>query len=299
MRLEGVSGSTPIGFMAAMGLLRLLQESRGCIRFLDDGTHRVEVLTCMPNEDLVQLVARDAAAGASLPCLGLEYDKVEKTGTKRVRDLKPPPDVMRAFLCQALERYRSGVDPDFVYDVAAFATSEERDGKGNTKPTPLHFTAAGQQFLGTVTDLRAGVITDRIHASLFGSSARAEGKNLRWDPRDDRSHALMATDPRKSGTQVDPCLEWLAFRGLAAFTVMPVGAKKPAAVGFTWRNREERFTWPLWKTPCTWASACSLLRGGPQSWNRQQGVYAQGASIVLRSEQGFGNFSPADMMGIR
>lgn len=298
MRLEGMTGSSPLGFMAAMGLLRLLHPRAGAILFSDDGTHRVQVFGPIQHEDLAQLVVSDAALGVSLPSLGLEYDKEEKRGTKRVRDLKPPPPVMRQFLMLALESYCSGADVGFVYDVSAFATSEERDGKGNTKPTPLHFTAAGQQFLGAVDDVRRGVTDEQVRASLFEANGRVAGKNLRWDPRDDRSHALMAFDPRQSETQVDACLEWLAFRGLAAFTVMPTGDKRPGAVGFPLLRRGERFVWPLWGSPCTWSTACSLLRAGPPGWSALQGVYAKAASEVLRSEQGFGNFSPADITGI-
>ena len=49
---------------------------------------------------------------------------------------------------------------------AAYATEVARDGKGNTKPTALHFTAANQQFLGTVEETRGKLTREWVEESF-------------------------------------------------------------------------------------------------------------------------------------
>lgn len=174
--------------------------------------------------DLAEFVCRDAALAEGKKVWSLEYEKKEKRGMKVVADLKAPPDAFASFLSVCVEHWLKG-DGEAVDYAAAFGTSVAVDGNGNTKPTAFHFTAANQQFLGTVETIRASVTSEWAARSLFEGHAGRHGSNLRWDPSAERNWVLMANNPNDDGTSVDAPLEWLAFRGLPLFPSFPRGAR--------------------------------------------------------------------------
>lgn len=296
--LPGLDGGNPLGFLASCGILRITRSLGGRLSFATDGSNRARLALNGDASSLCEVVARDAAMSKDLPSLQLAYSKEGKAGSVRARDLKAPPLVFRDLLLAAKAVWARKQDGSMAQDVASFGTSEERDGKGNTKPTAFHFTAANQQFLQVVDESRSAMTLDLVTAALLEGNGRRCGSNLRWDPKDDRSHALMAADPSTSGTMVDSTLEWLAFRGLAAFPVLSVGRRTPATTGVSGRGDEMRFAWPLWAYEVDWATARSLVCLPLDGRLRARGVFAIAASEIRRTSQGFGNFGPAAISAI-
>lgn len=292
--LRGLNGASPLGFLGAVGLLLLLRRQSDAARlgFLSDGSFHpfVEGLEV----DLPALVAKDAEMVKGKQPWALEYEKEEKRGTKRVADLKAPPEVFARFLSECVARWCKGAPEGVVY-AAAFGTDFAVDGKGNTKPTAFHFTAANQQFLGTVETVRSSVTAEWAQRSLFAGNATCPGGNLRWDPASERNWALMANNPNDAGTQVDAPLEWLAFRGLALFPTFPRGSRI-VTTAVSGRGEEMKFTWPLWSLPASLATVRSLLPLGVSGDVRDRfarGVFAVCISSIRRTSQGYGNFGPA------
>lgn len=292
--LSGMTGTSPLGFMSALGLLRLLHGAgrHARLAFASDGAFHPFVET--DHDDLPALVAQDAALGAQEHGWRLQYDKAEKKGAKPVSDLKPPPEVFRSFLERAVASWCAG-DTEPARYAAAFGTSVARDGKGNTKPTAFHFTAAQQQFLAIVELIRSQVTAQWAAETLFTGGAARPGGNLRWDPGADRNWALMAGNPNTDGTKVDAPAEWLAFRALPLFPTVPAGSRvnTTAVEG---RGDEMTFTWPLWSPPASLATIRSLLTLSPIPSTRERaarGIFAVCRSRIRRSGQGFGNFGPA------
>jgi hypothetical protein len=280
--------------MAALGLLRVVSVAHRSARlaFLDDGTFRARLLDG-PSE-LARVVAEDAASAQGKADWFLEYEKAEKRGTKVVADLKAPPEVFEAFLKGAVRAWSGGSDEGAAY-AAAYGTSVAVDGKGNTKPTALHFTAANQQFLRAIEEIRAAVTEDWARSSLFEGHAQRAGSNVRWDPGAERKWALMAEDPVSKGTQVDAPLEWLAFRALPLLPTIPVGARV-ITTGVSGRGNAMRFEWPIWGVPASLRTVRSLLQCGLGFTKRDRalrGVIATACSEIRRTDQGFGNFGPS------
>ncbi|MGH8237856.1 MAG: hypothetical protein ACREXP_12640, partial [Steroidobacteraceae bacterium] len=60
--VNGLNGSNPLGFMASVGLLRLLEDRCGSARlgFTEDGAFRAWIV-CDSSLDIVDIVAADAA----------------------------------------------------------------------------------------------------------------------------------------------------------------------------------------------------------------------------------------------
>jgi len=328
--LKGINGSNPLGFMASVGLLRLLasQDNGARLGFMEDGTFHAWIECDFAPDDVPGIVAKDAEAAAGPQPWRLKYDKQEKKGINLVADLKAPPDQFSRFLISAIDEWVAG-RPERADYAAAYGTDVARDGKGNTKPTAFHFTAANQQFLGAIEEVRGKVATDWVQASFDDRNEKVRpGSNLRWDPDAERSRALMGTNPNDDGTVVDAPLEWLAFRGLPAFPCTPVG-NRIVTCGVSGRRQNDlRFHWPLWSCGATYATVRSLLvvnvgwiekeekirrmiethsgsAPGRRSLarlrrdlervisdRRERGVFAICTSGIRRT-QGFGNFGPA------
>lgn len=328
--LEGLKGSNPLGFMASVGLLRLLDREVGKaarLGFTDDGAFHAWI-EGDSGLDIADLVARDAAAGVGPQSWRLEYEKVEKRGIKVVGDLKPPPAVFSQFLDLAIDEWIAGRAERAEY-AAAYGTDVAVDGKQNTKPTAFHFTAANQQFLGTVEETRRIVTKDWIERSLHLAAQTVPGSNLRWDPDAERSRALMGVNPNDDGTVVNAPLEWLAFRSLPAFPCVPIGNRIVTCAVTGRRQDDLQFHWPLWSCGATYATVRSLLvltaawisreqdakrtiemrRKDPRQRRlvaqlqrdveraiesrRARSVFAVCTSEIRRTAQGFGNFGPA------
>lgn len=329
--LDGLNGSNPLGFLASVGLLHLL-DVRGrhaLLGFTEDGGFRAWIECNIVLDEIVRIVAEGAAAGAGPQPWRLEYEKQEKRGIKVVADLKAPPDDFRRFLNSAINEWLQG-RPERSDYAAAYGTDVAVDNNGNTKPTAFHFTAADQQFLGAVEGSRTAITKGWVEESLGDREGKTKpGSNLRWDPDAERSRALMGVDPGASEPTVNAPLEWLAFRGLPAFPCVPVG-RRVLTCGVTGHRQDElQFHWPLWSCGATYSAVRSLLRitagwiereeqirrmirmGGSRGARRRsldrlqldlqealherrrRGVFAICTSEIRRTAQGYGSFGPA------
>ncbi len=330
--LKGLNGSNPLGFMASVGLLRLLEgQDHARLGFTEDGAFHAWIECNSALDDIAGIVAGDAEAAAGSQPWRLEYEKQEKRGIKVVADLKARPEQFRSFLSSAIDEWLAGRPEQSNY-AAAYGTDVAVDGNGNAKPTALHFTAANQQFLGTVEEARSKITRDWVEESLDDRDGKTKpGSNLRWDPDAERSRALMGVNPNDDGTAVNAPLEWLAFRGLPALPCVPVGSRI-LTCGVTGRRQDElRFHWPLWSCGASYATVRSLLpltaswiekeeqirrkiethggRGQRQrsldrlqmdlenalEERRRRSVFAICTSEIRRIAQGFGSFGPAHM----
>lgn len=293
--LAGVDGSNPLGFLAALGLLRVVPDAK--LGFAADGSFRA-FLDGFDRSALAALVADDASSAAGGVWWRLTYMKAatKKQGSQEVADLKPPPDDFKRFLVTCIESWVTGSDEAVAY-AAAYGTDVAIDGKGNTKPTALHFTAAQQTFLGAVEDIRASVTREWLETSLFEGRGQKPGSNLRWDPGAERNWALMANNPSGDGTLVDAPLEWLAFRGLPLLPSFPRGTRI-ITTGVSGRGDDMTFTWPLWSVPASLQTVRSVLQldwNGVARERAARGVFAICSSAIRRTSQGFGNFGPASV----
>lgn len=293
--LVGVDGSNPLGFLAALGLLRVVPGAK--LGFAADGSFRA-FLDGFDKSALATLVVDDASSLAGSAPWRLTYTKAatKKQRPQEVADLKPPPDDFKKFLVTCIESWVTGTDEPVAY-AAAYGTDVAVDGKGNTKPTAFHFTAAQQTFLGAVEDIRASVTHKWVETSLFEGHGEKPGSNLRWDPGAERNWALMAKNPSGDGTLVDAPLEWLAFRGLPLLPTFPHGMRI-ITTGVSGRGDNMTFTWPLWSVPATLQTVRSVLQldwTGAARERSERGVFAICSSAIRRTNQGFGNFAPSSV----
>jgi hypothetical protein len=296
--LTGLDGANPLGFLAALGVLNVLSDGastdvtptlawayRGSWRPIvssgDDG---------MTVEALAKKVMADLATWKKEPAIDLEYDGV--------RDLKPRPDVYRAFL----ERLVAKAEPTRRRSVdlaGALATDIAVDRSGNTKPTALHFTAGQQEFLAMVKELMEGMREEDVLEAIAGPWRYARSLPvLKWDATVFREYALRAADPSKEEPTGIPGADWLAFRGLSFIRVAPRGRQIHTTGCFGgWKTGG--FRWPLWSSALAPETVRSVLaypelEQVPERARRARGIAVVFEARIRRSDQGgYGSFSPA------
>lgn len=307
--LEGLDGSNPLGFFAALGVLRVLDDAarregreRPRLAWCEEGRWRPHVFGMASIDEVIDTIVADGPSWVEEPILTFAYDSLGQRvepGTKgAIRDLKPRPEVMRAFLAELASAESRGRSADLL---AALATEITVDQKGNVKPTAFHFTAGQQTFLEMVAKLREGLVREHFVEALVGPWRRASRlPTLKWDASAPREYALRATNPAGKGEKPQgvPGADWLAFLALSFFPVA-VRGKRLATACVTGGWKRGTFSWPLWVCPAGLPAVRSLLaswgEGAEPGARTARGVAIAFRSRIRRSDQGgYGSFSPAE-----
>jgi hypothetical protein len=298
--LAGLEAHNPLGFLAALGLLRVLDDHARAARlpaprlaFVDRGAWIAALTTPLARDEIVEVILRDAAALADCVAVQFEYDDdgaLLPPGQPGTRDLKPSPAAARAVLEQAAAADRRSADL-----AAAWFTELVTDNNGRAKPTAFHFTAGQQTFLAMVDKLRCGIDAADVREALEGPwSNKSSLPSMAWDASVARLYALRATNPSGEKRGSVPGANWLAVLGLAFFPVMAAGARlATTAVRGTWMDGA--FTWPVWSPAAQLATVGSLLRLDAARWSHAQraayGIETVYRSRILRAD--YGSFAPA------
>jgi len=121
--LKGINGSNPLGFLASVGLLRVLNArvkrvQQGAsvedqiisprLGFTEDGAFHAWIECDPALDDIPGIVAKDAEDAAGPQSWRLEYEKQEKRGIKVVADLKAPPERFSKYLNSAIDEWLAG-----------------------------------------------------------------------------------------------------------------------------------------------------------------------------------------------
>lgn len=309
--LTGLDASNPLGFMAALGVLRVLtdgmpagQESRCRLSWHDDGRWLAQLHGFDDADVLTKTLYADLTSWADEKALTLAYDEdgelVSGEFPGAILDLKPRPSAFRTFCSQIMneaahDRLRS------ARLVSAYGSELVTDNNGSLKPTSLHFTAGQQRFLDMVRQIRARLTLGDFQEALFGPW-RNESKlpSLSWNASAPRIYAYRATNPSGEKRGSIPAADWLAFCALGFF---PVAADKgrltTAAIRGGWKDSV--MTWPVWKVAVTARAIRSLLTLNLSTLSTKGLSSAGIASIyqasILRSDQGgYGSFTPASIV---
>lgn len=290
--MVALDAADPLGFLAALGVLRVVARSdaEARLRWEHDG-HWFGVLSMGNEGDLVELLYADVErwrAGHPAVDFALDADRKEQ-------DLKHEPERFRE-LMRSLANNEEG-----AAFVAAYATGVVVDGSGRqTKPTSLHLTAGQQRFMAAILELRREVTCDDIREALYGPwVGRVGPSDTRWRAASERSRALLSFDPSKQKAATVVGAAWLAFQAMPFFPVVPVMdgyAVRARTTGFTGRGKREQFTWPVWSVPLSVDEVYALVgQAGLDELDSAEraarGIASVLRSDVLRSAQGYGNFS--------
>jgi len=235
--LRGLDGTTPLGFLAALGLVNALRGRLPnlCLAWTTDDGGWV------------------AKLGSSVPIRQADLlDMLEKT---LVRSLDRHPARLYAAVKQQPEevflevRQAAAVDcrweADFLAAIASNLAPADATSQLQTTRRDYH--------VGNIKSILEKTKREHLSRTLFKPWDYADpmdNQSLHLDPSEDRRHASQwhkpSGDPtrKQRGTMLGA--NRLAIEALAWFTVWPVGGALKT-LGFSgFGSRETRWTWPIW-----------------------------------------------------
>jgi hypothetical protein len=286
--LRAIDGSNPLGFLAALGTLRLLSLDTGANIKMGwerlNGFWRPRLRGIHPFED--ELCEKLATCHWWAPAKEFVTSLGENITIPKG---KFQPFVERAGQAASLHDRRAA---DFA---AAFGCEvcEEEDNDRIERTDFCFITGSGHQnFLGTIAALQKNVTCRHLREALFEGWRPEKGFSMRWDPSDAAEYALQWNDPGPRGAWAVRGANRLAAEALPLFPTAPVKGGLQTT-GFKSRKRQDEFTWPIWRDCIGFASVRSLvalaeIQKSPESQNgglRREALHAMGIEEVYRAQR--------------
>jgi hypothetical protein len=294
IELRGLDGSNLLGYLAALGTLRVLTGAKHDVQvrmsWEDIGwwTPVVHHTVWSTKDELVASLAerlREPSGGNEAWNIG--------------RDLTLKLAEYRALI----ESARHKADPgnrDLMDYLAAFGSEAYASGPQRGQMSDTEFRtmsgAGHQHFLGFMNELAIKTTVNHVRRALFEQWDYADDRpSLRWDPADYRPHALRAEDPSGDPIRTMQGANRLAVEALPLFPTVPL-ARCLATVGFSREEGETVVRWPIWTDQLDLGSVRSLLamdlREADSLKLKARGV-EQVFQAVRFTEGKYRNFSPA------
>lgn len=288
--LHGIDGANPLGFLAAIGTLRVLS--------LDDDDVRLRwrkhanawrpmlTIDATTEEDLVERLQVKLATSIPAEVFALGDNP------------SVPLDVFRPYAQASATMALKGnrVQADFA---AAFAGEYPTDKDGKVPDTALRtMSGAGHQhFLKFMRNFVEQVRPEHLRKALFDTwcyDDPVQNMTLRWDPSDDNRYALRWSDPSGDPDRKLMGSMWganrLAIEALPLFPTLPTHRQLETTGFHTQGARKTHWTWPIWDARTGVDTVRSLLdmvdvhrSGRPDS--QPQGLRARGIVEVYRSRR--------------
>lgn len=304
--LRGLDGSNPLGFLAALGTLRLLDAPQAPTRLSWHRAHGAWTARLWADEpalsapDLAERLAGRLRASARHPAF------------ERWDDLSVDPEEFRRFVDAA--QGASQGDREWADFAAAFGSEATRDSTGTelTIQDTAFRTMRGaghQHFLKTIRHVLSEVTAEQVRKALFEPwtyDDPLERSTLRWDPNDDVRYALRWRNPsgdperKKRGSMLGA--NALAIHALPLHPTAPDG-RRLVTTGFSKFGRLIVWTWPIWEPPAPLPVVRSLLslpelQRRPLEPEVRASLARRGVSEIYRSRRitvgKVRNFTPAE-----
>ena len=294
--LTGLSGTNPLGFLAALGVQVIFedQEHQPRLWWTEDVIPHAVVDGDFDVERIVVRVREAIPQWLDSPALNPEF------GNKADNDAKFSPTELRDFLSKnEIRRPADRIASSLVAEGSYYETGQ---AKGKSKPSDLYFSAGRVAFLRDARKILSNVTDEQLMNGLLGPWRYDSSlPSLRWDIVDDPNWALAATKPGVN-KRTCPGPEALALFG---FSLIPVfgqlGRTLTQGCSGTWN--EGTFTWPIWTEHIQAPAVRTLLAHvttiepfftDRSKWYRSWGLSCIVESTIRRSKaaSGLGNMSP-------
>jgi hypothetical protein len=303
VELSGLDGGTLLGFVAALGVLEVLESTRAPgepeprLGWRLSGRWHPVIADVRSMNDVVARILNDARSQAIETVLSFCYVKMEKRGPKVVRSLAAPVAVLRATLESSLSRRSESAVRCFASLMCEPDRTTDEDGDAHPSPedfhqaaidydarvplswfvsqTPFDFTSRNTQFLDQIDRIRGVLDADIVATDILHGRGAASERIMRWDSLVDMPGALFS----RAAPMTRPAAEWLAFRGISLF---PLVAERGRATmpGFSGRRKAGELSWPLW-TGMLPRDVVKTALGVPWSDIGHEGRVARGVPVAF------------------
>ena len=230
IELTGIPATIPIGFMAALGLMRVLGRDL-----------RLPVsLGWRAGHAVLDGIEQDRLIDALVGTMAERYQAREFNWAASTRCVTP--QLYRA-TCAAAEQEG---DLRCLSFMAAFDTDAVVDKNGNLRSTRLDMSSGRQALLSDLRSLakllaKPEVAREAFQAALFGGGYDAGQSSYGLDPATQRSHATESRSPTKSAPLGKRGWVWLFAESLPLHPVLPLGNSRAYPAGF-----DNGYFWPVW-----------------------------------------------------
>lgn len=248
LELAGLREDNPRDFLAALGLLRMLEVIFASThpRLAWDQSRGIPTIStiCQLSEDFASHVWQRAC----------QISHGSKPTLEPTRVLSVSSSDLRAKL-ETLMLAESRLDIAILTSI-----SSQLDVEGQSRRSEF-IIESGQiiPLKGICESLANETYQQTLSAALMGLAEPIKLKHTpRWNPAEFRSAAYTTTDPAKTDFFDHPTLNVLAFIGLSFFPVVD-SSRGATTTGISRATGEKCFSWPLWETPLTSAEIGTLL----------------------------------------
>jgi hypothetical protein len=289
--LHGIDGANPLGFLAAIGTLRVLSLDADGTRLRwkkHENSWRPVLAADVPldEENFIEQLAAKLSTSIPAEVFALGDNPSVPLGVFR--------PYAEASAAAALVGHRAR--SDFA---AAFAGEYPVDKDGKVPDTALRtMSGAGHQhFLKFMRNFIEQVQPRHLRKTLFepwSYDDPVQNMTLRWDPSDDNRYALRWSDPSGDPDRKTSGSMWganrLAIEALPLFPTLPT-QRQLETVGFhTQGARKTHWSWPIWEVPAGVDSVRSLLdmadvQRSDRPGLQPAGLAARGITEVYRSRR--------------
>ncbi len=266
IRLSGLRGETLLGFLAALGTLRVLSRStpKAKLAWADSGSGWVAELH-VPDGTL-----RDADHVAEVAFNILDEEKTNHPVLKWERFLVKTFSDESAFFRASVMAMLSA-QSDNHEDFAAVFSAQTQVKQGEAIEHFDHpFRAARKDYyLGNLRSVLANTQLSHVRRTValpWDYLDAMANQSLRLDHKDDRRHAYQWHAPTEDpARQRTGCMLGANRLALEAFPLLPCIPTKNGgtAAGFICESKTNTWvSWPIWSAPCSVPLISSLLNLG-------------------------------------
>lgn len=293
--LSGLDGTNPLGFLAVLGVLRVLTNGQHRVRLgwkRMNGTWRPELI----------------GSPVSLVQLGnLIHDTIRNLNTSVWLIHKKLPFDAAVFRKHAREAVLVGSHScrEVADDLASFGADCFADKDGAFESTSLCMVrsgdSTGQGLLAYGKRIIETTTTEQLQRALTTVWLNEDDQcALRWDPAEDRPYAVQWRNPSKVGALSEKGANCLALFGMACLPAIPVQTGVETT-GFGLKlPKQTSLTWPIWDQPISLSALASLLtlsqlqRTQPDPRElRQMGIVSVYRCNRIMTSTYYANFTPS------
>ena len=242
--LKGLSYRSPIGYMAAIGMLRVLTQDRGLDVRLGwrDGHAVIDGIE-------PQLAIDELAANMVERSQSPEFNWADTPK-------KISADVYRA-ACDQMKK-----DCRAIAFMAGWGTDAVLRRDGSISVSRIDMTAGNQKLLRDLRNLAPRITRNHFVTALNGGNYE-EQSSFGLDPVAVRTHAHEHEAPTKTARPGKPGLIWLAFESVPLHPTFPIAPNRAATAGWRWKqNGGSAYVWPVWTDHLT-VEEVALIRMMP------------------------------------
>ena len=288
LELSGLDGSNLLGYLAALGTLRVLSgaDPEVRMRWREKGWWTPAIVSRAAGPDaLIEVLAARVCGPETLSAacrigkdLTLSRKEYSELLSGAARESRPSDRAAADFLC--------------AFGSDAFGKEQQ------IATTALRALGGGQQrFLGSIQELSEVTEADHLRRALFAPWDYGDDRpSMRWDPADYRPHALRAEDPSGDPIRTMRGANRLAVEALPLFPTIP-GARGLFTTAFAESGGSTQVTWPIWADALDIDTVRSLLSLAELQAPDAEALGRRGVAQAFRAarftEGKYRNFSPA------